>query len=119
MTFPEAFLARLPRHIQAAQHTVGSNRKSLRHYVCCPTCHSIYKKEECIVVGDSGELESFKCVHIVFPNHPQLHHRSKCNTLLMKKVKLSYGKTSFLPTLVYCYKSVIESFQEMVSSKKW
>ena len=115
LVFPQAFLDGLPRNVKAARNLASSNRNSLQHYVCCPSCHFIYEKKKCIVQGENGEMESLRCTYTKFPNHPQLHRRTKCNTLLMKKIKLTSGKISLQPCLVYCYKSVIESLQELIS----
>ena len=52
------------------------------------------------------------CAH--FPNHPQRQHRQPCGQCLMKKIKSSRGVLSLHPRLIYSYKSVIESLQEMV-----
>ena len=54
------------------------------------------------------------CTFRKFPCHPQLQHRKTCNTLLMKRLNLASGKVSLQPRLIYCYKSVVESLQEMI-----
>ena len=117
INFPEALLAQLPKNVQAARLLIGLKRKSLKHYICCPNCHSIYERESCCAVGNNGEVESLRCTYVKFPNHPQLHHRKKCNTQLMKRIKLQSGKISLQPHFVYPYKSLIESLQEMITRK--
>ena len=86
----------------------------MKKFVYCPSCHSLYKVEECIIKNSSGELVSQRCIFKKFPNHPQVQHRSICNMLLMKKFKLTSGKVSLQPHLVFCYKSIIETLQELV-----
>ena len=70
--------------------------------------------EECIITNPGGDVVSKRCAFVRFPGHPQAQHRSVCNTLLMKSFKLSSGKVSLQPRLVFCYKSVIESLQELM-----
>ena len=112
---PEALLAELPKNVQDAHLLIGSKRKSLKHYICCPNCHSIYERESCCAIGKNGEVESL--TYVKFPSHPQLHHRTKCNTQLMKRIKLQSWKISLQPHFVYPYKSLIESLQEMITRK--
>ena len=104
-TIPQAFVSNLPRHVRSARIIAGSTRNSLQQFVCCPACHSIYKPDDCIMQLSSGEIVSQKCTFRMFPSHPQLQHRGKCNNLLMKRLKLSSGKVSLQPRLVYSYKN--------------
>ena len=115
--FPEALLAQLPKNVRDARLLIGSKRKSLKHYICSPNCHSIYERESCCAIGKNGEVESLRYTYVKFPSHPQLHHRTKCNIQLMKRIKLQSGKISLQPHFVYPYKSLIESLQEMITEK--
>ena len=63
----------------------------------------------------AGERVSKKWSYRKFPNHPQPQHHHSCNTLLMKKVKLSSGKVLLRP---HRYKSVIESLLSEKAFKK-
>ena len=112
-TIAQTFISNMPRNVLSARIIAGSSRNSLQQFVCCPSRHSMYKREDCIVLS-GGEITPQRCSFIKFPGHPQIQHRGKCNTLLMKKLKLSSGKVSLQPRLVFCYKSVIESLQEMM-----
>ena len=48
--------------------------------------------------------------------HPQRQHRQQCSQRLMKKIKSVKGNAAtFHPHLIYFYKSVIESLQELMS----
>ena len=112
-SLPESLVSKLPCSVQDARE-FGSNRNTLQQFVCCPSCHSIYKQEDCILEDSSGEKISKKCSYRKFPNHPQPQHRHTCDTLLMKRVKLSSGRFLLTPRIIYCYKSIIESLQEML-----
>lgn len=113
-SLPESLVLKLPCSVQDARELIGSNRCSLQNFVCCPSCHSIYKQEDCILEDSSGEKVSKKCSYRKFPNHPQPQHRRTCDTPLMKKVKLSSRRVVLRPHLIYCYRSIIESVQEML-----
>ena len=99
------------------QHAACSYRASGGTFiqdVCCPSCHSLYQWKECIIHLPDNQLVSKHCSFQRFPNHPQHQHRHGCGQSLMK-IKSSKGKQSLYPRLIYCYKSVIASLQEMVS----
>ena len=77
------------------------------------SCHNTYEWSDCIVQNSNGELDSALCSFQPFPNHPQRQHRQQ---RLMKKIKSVKGNAAtFHPHLIYCYKSVIESLQELMS----
>lgn len=113
---PEGFLLKLPRNVYRARMIAsnGTNRSDFTQYICCPTCHSIYIREECITT-----TESKKCNYVKFPNHPQSQHRSQCGTVLIKTVKTQTGKYVLQPKLIYCYRSVIDSLKEMVKRQNF
>lgn len=111
---PTSFIDALPSSIHSARKVAGSERDRFDRYVCCSGCHSLYSLDECVIRMPDGQLESKKCSYVQFPSHPQCQHRKPCGTLLMKKVRSRPKGVSLYPRLVYCYKSVIESLQEML-----
>lgn len=113
---PEAFILKLPKTKHAACSNIsGAKGGAFIQYVCCPSCHSIYNWKECTIHLPDDQVVSKHCTFVKFPSHPQLHHRRACGRILMKKIKSSKGKLSLYPHLIYCYKSIIDSLQEMVS----
>ena len=46
---PQAFVSYLPRNVRSTRMIAGSNRNTLQQFVCCPTCHSIYRREYCVI----------------------------------------------------------------------
>ena len=74
-------------------------------YVVCPTCHSIYSYEECIVSRANGTKESKLCKHRPFPNHPHCSRRKECGTTLLRTVK-TQGGIYLKPRNIYCYRSI-------------
>ena len=63
----------------------------------------------------NGEIKSKRCSFRKFPNHPQIQHRKTCDELLMKTVKCAGGKTILYPKMIFTYRSVIVSLQEMLN----
>lgn len=108
------FAAKLPRSIHTARLSAGRSLQPFKKYVCCRTCHTLYEWDKCVIHDPDKSMRSRLCDHINFPSHPQRQHRQPCNTPLMKKVQFSSGSIRFVPHLVYCYKSIIESLQEMI-----
>lgn len=60
-------------------------------------------------------MDSICCSFVRFPTHLQRQHRNRCGEKIYKEVKLSNGEITYHPLLVYCYKSVIDSLQEMLN----
>ena len=55
-----------------------------------------------------------KCKRIEYSNHPQKARRKRCNTDLLKRVKI--GQTyKFVPRKVYIYYSIIDTLQKLIS----
>ena len=104
----KTFATKLPRTVGQARVIAGGSRDNFRKYVCCPQCFALYCSD------GNYETLSVTCTRITFPNHPQMHHRQPCRKTLFKKVKTASGKITLQPISVYCYKSVIQSLQEML-----
>lgn len=103
----------LPQNVYFLRKLLGK-KSEITSFVVCPKCHSLYNYKDCIVTHSSGITESSKCVHIQYPNHPQLFRRTKCNTLLLKHVK--YGSTTkLIPRKVYAYQSLKYSLTKLFS----
>ena len=115
-SLPESFLSNLPSNIRAARRLATNHdcKNELTQYVCCPNCHSLYHRDECIIQLPSGQIESKKCTFQKFPFHPVTHFREPCGTLLMKNVKSPSGKRILYPRLIYYYKSLTESLKELM-----
>ena len=110
---PKSFLEKFPSNLRLARKQIGHSN-TFRRYVCCPSCRSNYNWNDCILTLSNGDVESKRCHFIQFPNHPQTHHRKPCDTILMKKVKLPNSKVTLYPKMIYTYKSIIDSLQEML-----
>ena len=108
------FLKNLPCNLHAARKLIGAPRDPFRKYVCCPTCEYLYDWEKCILKESDGSLVSKKCSYVQFPSHPQKQHRKECGTILMKTLKTRVGNTLLYPRRIYCYRSIIESLQELI-----
>ena len=105
---------KLPRSLHTARLSAGRTLQPFQKYVCCRTCHTLYQWDKCTIRDRDKSIRSRLCEHITFPSHPQPQHRKPCNTPLMKRVQFSSGFVRFVPYLVYCYKSICDSLQEMI-----
>ena len=103
----EGFATKLPCKVGQARVITNSGRNDFTRYVCCPICSSLYLWNQSVPTPSN-------CTKVAYPNHTQVQHRRPCGSLLCKRVKTLTGKIISRPILVYCYKSVIESLQEMV-----
>ena len=102
---PDTFLSNLPTNIRAARHLANRKNHNFTQYICCPSCHSLYPRSNCIIHLPNGQTESKKCTFQRFPFHPLKHFREPCGTLLIKSVKSPPGNQILYPRLIYCYKS--------------
>ena len=80
-------------------------------------CCTLYALSECTIRRGSL-LESKKCEHIEFPNHPHSLRRLKCNTSLMKRVKIN-GKFKLVPKKLFVYQSIIQSLMARNGFTSW
>ena len=111
---PTSFTKKLPFNLHSARKAIDTKNVGFERYISCTTCRSIYNWDECTVRLQSGELQSKRCSFILFPNHPQVQHQKPCDTVLMKTMKCSGGKTVLYPRMIFTYKSILESLQEML-----
>ena len=84
-------------------------------YVVCPTCSSLYLFDECIVY-ENGTQVSKLCDHVDFPNHPHASRRNKCNTRLLKSIRVG-KKSKLVARKLFPYHSVIISLKKMIKRR--
>lgn len=58
-------------------------------------------------------MQSKKCPHVEFPNHPMLFYRKPCGTLLLKEVKMGCKQFCY-PFRNYCFKSIVDSLKQLL-----
>ena len=95
---------------------IGCSTVKYEKYVICIKCFKLYNADDCIT-RIQGIPESKHCSNILFPNHPQRHHRKPCGQLLMMKYSTASGKTLLYPLKTYCYLPVQRSLQLLVTRK--
>lgn len=113
-SLPQSFLHCLPSSIYSARKKSGNKRDQFTRYVSCPSCHCLYCLDNCVVKSADHVIESKKCAFVRFPFHPQRQHRKSCDSQLMKRVKSKCKGASLYPRRVYCYKSLVDSLQDML-----
>ena len=57
-SLPANFTSALPDSLYSARKFSSSNRNQFKRYVCCPTCHSIYSFQDCVIKLANGQMES-------------------------------------------------------------
>lgn len=119
-------ISTLPTSVAAGKKLLGTNKDNFSKFVCCPSCSKLYPIENCIDRLPDGKVVSKTCIFVRFPHHPQQRYRKPCGTTLLKVVKTSVGTTSLYPRMLYCHRSLIESFQQLLlqpnflsSCEKW
>ena len=84
---PANFTFALPASLYSAWKFSSSNRDQFKRYVCCPTFHSIYLFQDCVIKLANGQMESRTCSFVRFPTHPQCQHHAPCSTPLLHRNK--------------------------------
>ena len=102
------FALKIPNTLYKARKYVGTEGDSFVKYATCSTCQKIY------TIDEKLPNVSKKCDHIEFPHHPMTRYRKPCGTVLMKNVRYSNGTEHLCPRNVFCYQSLIESFQNFL-----
>ena len=102
----------LPRTMWMVKRVVGLHIEGVIEYTVCPKCHSLFLIADC--KNNQGVFLDKLCTHIEYRNHPHLSRRSKCNTPLMKKVKVN-GKSKLVPRKIYLYHNIIDSLRKFAS----
>ena len=102
--------ANLPTTLYSARKFLNIDRDNFVQYVVCPKCTKLYHKDD-IVINDGGRTVARTCENVPFP-------RSKrprtCGSQLSHKVVLKNGNVKFYALKTYCYKSVIDSLEDLL-----
>ena len=99
----------------AHRYVWGCKGSNFLTYVVCPACDSIYDYEACI--NSTGtEMESKKCMHVPYPNHPHASKWKECGALLLKKVR-SGRNCKLVPIKAYPYQPLRISLGRLVKKK--
>ena len=86
----ETFSSNMPIIYNSMLLQAGVSSGDFIEYVVCPSCHSVYNFEDCIVyVGREKRPRS--CSHITYPNHPHVSRRQPCGASLLKIVRTGKG----------------------------
>ena len=94
-------------------HKCFTTNSRLLEYAICPKCCTLYKRSDCITT-ENGIPVSKQCEHVEFPDHSQRSRRTKCNAVLLKKIKVS-NKDKLVPQKMFIYQSVSKTLQEMAT----
>ena len=102
-----------PKTKAALYKVFGIRRDGFTQFVVCPTCHSIYNLDDCIVSCGNRKVSKV-CEFRAYPRHPHRSRRAACGTTLLRTVKTRHG-TFLRPRKVYCYRSILLHLQEQFS----
>ena len=98
-----------PSSVVLARKVQSSNHESFSKYVVCQRCYTTYQFEDCLKKDGVN-----KCTFVRFPRHPQKRMRVPCGCSLLKVAKTASGKHISSPLKVFCYRSIIQSVNQIV-----
>ena len=58
-----------PHTLYRAKKFVGRLHENFIRFVTCPSCHKLYKYEDCITTDISSKKVSRVCSYVRYPNH--------------------------------------------------
>ena len=102
----------LPKSLYGIRKKLKEKKDGLVEYAVCPTCSALYLLKNCIV-QENGHDESRLCNFIRYPNHPHHSRRKKCNTILLKRVKVG-NKSKLVPRKLFVYHSIIHGLKKIL-----
>lgn len=103
-----------PKSKHTAEKHLGIN-VSFTKFVLCSKCFKRHMFNEVWHKVGSHQVTNY-CNFVRYPYHPILSRRTPCHTPLLKSVELSSGRKVLYPHKIYCYESLISSFQDVLLS---
>ena len=105
----------LPRSLCSIRRVLREDANGVVEYVVCPKCNALYMIKDCIV-RQYGREESRLCDFMEYPRHPYPSMRTKCNTVLLKKINVG-NKNKLVPRKTFVYNSLISGLTKLVCTK--
>ncbi|XP_078703166.1 uncharacterized protein LOC144928530 isoform X3 [Branchiostoma floridae x Branchiostoma belcheri] len=107
-----------PETLYKFRKTLGLDRDDFTRYVVCPSCDSVYTKDQARIAlrdrhGNIVGYKSAKCSFVEFPAHNQRKFRRPCGTVLMKTFFRKDGRKDVRPKRTFCYRSIVKSLQDL------
>ncbi len=99
----------IPKSLYSIHRTFNNDHDGVVEYVVCSKCYYLRKQSQCITIQQ-------KCDFVEFPRHPHASRRSKCDTILMKSVRIG-TKSKLVPRKSFFYHSVIDGIEKLMARK--
>lgn len=107
--------SKIPKSLNTIRKLIHNKSNGLCEFVVCSKCHALYEPSKCIV-KEHGQEQSKYCDYIEYPRHPHSSRRLKCNTPLMKWVRVG-GKSKLVPCKTFLYHSVIAGIGRLLQNE--
>ena len=102
-----------PTSVYMLYKHLSINRNRFCKYVVCRNCYALYNENECTYVNRNGDTIGVNCSNEL----PYRRGMRPCGEKLMQKTKLQNGNIVYKPFKVYCYKSIINTFENFCKRK--
>ena len=102
-----------PKCNVTALKRVGIENDSFQKFVVCGSCNELYPDINDLIYSAHGTIKARTCSNQILYNR----RRVACGQPLLKKSILEDGKCTFIPIKTYCYKSIVESIEELLNRK--
>ena len=104
-------LPHLPNTVYKLNKMLGLKSDSFDKYIVCPECTKIYCYEKVVKTSVDGKTIVMKCNNKLFDKGK---YSQECSSDLVQKVNIKSGQ-KYVPIKYYCYKSVINSIEQILS----
>ena len=111
-SFIKILVQELPPTLHMMHKKVGLS-KGFKKFIVCIKCLSIKEYNDCVNRTSLGTTSKC-CTYIAYPCHPYRMQRQPYNTVLLKSIQFTSGRTVLYPYSIYCYKSLKDSLQELL-----
>lgn len=100
----------IPTSVYMLRRFLLVDRDNFERFIVCPKCTKVYKRAECFTEGNTLP-ELLHCNNIMRKTKRRTTH---CNQMMFRKVFLKGGDEAYYPLKTYCFKSLIESLEDLL-----
>ena len=102
----------IPKSLEKMRKITDLNHSGIKEYIVCCRCHRLYHSD----VLSEEETQVQVCDYVQFPHHPHSSRRKKCDTPLLKHIRVG-RKSKMVARKAFFYQSVITGIQKLVSRR--
>lgn len=100
----------IPTSVYMLRKFLLVDRDNFVRYIVCPNCTKMYKYDDCFI-DDHTIPRLLKCNDILRQTKRKTTY---CNQIMFRKIILKGGDEAFYPRKVFCFRSLIDSLEDIL-----